>query len=61
MAFMSELSPLSLEHIKFSGTIPSQFALKVAIPGPGISPFERLLLGGNYLIGPIPGPEGWFG
>lgn len=56
MGSMSELSALSLEHNKFTGMISSQYALKVAFPGPGMAPFQRLLLGGNYLFGPIPGP-----
>ncbi|KAL5557942.1 hypothetical protein UlMin_034153 [Ulmus minor] len=56
MASMSKLSALSLEHNKFTGMIPSQYALKVAVPVRGTSSFERLLLGGNYLFGPIPGP-----
>ncbi|XWS33820.1 hypothetical protein CRYUN_Cryun22dG0115700 [Craigia yunnanensis] len=53
---MSKLSALSLENNKFSGVIPAQYALKTVLPGSGISPFARLLLGGNYLFGPIPGP-----
>ncbi|KAL5845222.1 hypothetical protein ACOSQ4_011180 [Xanthoceras sorbifolium] len=56
MASMPELSALSLEHNKFTGMIPSQYALKVAAPGSHTSSFERLLLGGNYLFGPIPAP-----
>ncbi|GMN35683.1 hypothetical protein TIFTF001_005440 [Ficus carica] len=56
MGSMTELSALSLEHNKFTGMIPSQYAVKAARPGHGTSPFERLLLGGNYLFGPIPGP-----
>ncbi|KAJ0025404.1 hypothetical protein Pint_09058 [Pistacia integerrima] len=55
MASMPKLSALSLEHNKFTGMIPSQYALKVAVPGGNRSSFERLLLGGNYLFGPIPG------
>ncbi|KAJ4714273.1 Leucine-rich repeat receptor-like protein kinase [Melia azedarach] len=56
MALMPRLSALSLENNKFTGMIPTQYALKVAIPGSGVSPLQRLLLGGNYLFGPIPGP-----
>ncbi|KAH7524158.1 hypothetical protein FEM48_Zijuj06G0089500 [Ziziphus jujuba var. spinosa] len=56
MAFMPKLSALSLEHNEFTGMVPSQYAVKAAIPGAGTSSFERLLLGGNYLFGPIPGP-----
>lgn len=54
MGSMPELSALSLEHNKFTGMIPSQYALKAAFPGDGTSSFKRLLLGGNYLFGPIP-------
>lgn len=56
MATMPKLSALSLEHNKFTGMIPTQYALKVAAPAGSTSSFERLLLGGNYLFGPIPGP-----
>lgn len=57
MAFMPRLSAVSLEHNQFTGMIPSQYALRAAVPGAdGTSSFERLLLGGNYLFGPIPGP-----
>lgn len=53
---LPELSALTLENNKFSGMIPAQYTLRVLFPGQGASPFERLLLGGNYLIGPIPSP-----
>ncbi|XWS21004.1 hypothetical protein CRYUN_Cryun30bG0017600 [Craigia yunnanensis] len=56
MASMPKLAALSLEHNKFTGMIPAQYALKAAVPGNSTSSFERLLLGGNYLFGPIPGP-----
>ncbi|KAF3446391.1 hypothetical protein FNV43_RR11570 [Rhamnella rubrinervis] len=56
MAFMAKLSAVSLEHNEFTGMIPSQYALRAAVPGAGTSSFERLLLGRNYLFGPIPGP-----
>ncbi|XP_068314937.1 LRR receptor-like serine/threonine-protein kinase ERECTA [Pyrus communis] len=56
MAAMPKLSALTLENNKFTGMIPTQYAFKVAVPGPGVSAFDRLLLGGNYLFGPIPGP-----
>ncbi|XP_043715005.1 DNA damage-repair/toleration protein DRT100-like [Telopea speciosissima] len=56
MAMMPKLSALSLEKNKFTGMIPSQYALKAGVPSEGTSPFARLLLGGNYLFGPIPGP-----
>ncbi|KDP46684.1 hypothetical protein JCGZ_06472 [Jatropha curcas] len=55
LALMPKLSALSLENNKLTGMIPTQFAIKTAVPGgAGFSPFERLLLGGNYLFGPIP-------
>lgn len=56
LPLMPKLSALSLEKNKFSGMIPTQYALKTVLPGSGIAPFARLLLGGNYLFGPIPGP-----
>ncbi|KAK8596671.1 hypothetical protein V6N13_001277 [Hibiscus sabdariffa] len=57
MASMPKLTALSLEHNEFTGMIPAQYAVKAAVPGnDNTSSFERLLLGGNYLFGPIPGP-----
>ncbi|XP_034676380.1 LRR receptor-like serine/threonine-protein kinase GHR1 [Vitis riparia] len=57
IASMPNLSAVSLEHNKFTGMIPSQYALKTVVGGGGgTASFERLLLGGNYLFGPIPGP-----
>lgn len=61
MAAMPMLSALSLEHNLFTGMIPSQFALRVRDAalggrGGGTAAIRRLLLGGNYLFGPIPGP-----
>ncbi|KAF5454518.1 hypothetical protein F2P56_024176 [Juglans regia] len=56
MSLMPRLSALSLENNKLTGMIPTQYAFKAVVPGPGISPFERLLLGGNYLFGAIPDP-----
>lgn len=53
---MPNLSALSLEHNKFIGMIPTQFALKVAAPGANTTSFEGLLWGSNYLFGPIPAP-----
>lgn len=55
-ALMPKLSALSLENNKFTGMIPTQYAVKTVFPGWGVSPFSRLLLGRNYLLGPIPGP-----
>jgi hypothetical protein len=54
MALMPRLSALSFENNKLTGMIPTMYALKAVVPGPGISPLVRLLLGGNYLFGPIP-------
>ncbi|KAL6993475.1 hypothetical protein U1Q18_011591 [Sarracenia purpurea var. burkii] len=56
MGLMPKLSVLALENNKFSGVIPVQYALRAVFPGNGVAQFERLLLGGNYLLGPIPGP-----
>ncbi|RZC66523.1 hypothetical protein C5167_010217 [Papaver somniferum] len=56
MALMPKLSALSVENNRFTGMIPSQYAIKTVVPDEGSSPFVRLLLGGNYLFGPIPGP-----
>ena len=56
LGMMPKLSALALENNKLTGMIPTQYALKVLLPqGQGVSQFERLLLGGNYLFGPIPG------
>ncbi|CAO2834623.1 unnamed protein product [Amaranthus hypochondriacus] len=46
---LPKLSALSLEHNRFTGMIPSGYAVKLATTS-----FQRLLLGGNYLFGPIP-------
>lgn len=56
MGSMPKLSALSLENNKLSGMIPTQYAVKAVVPGQGVAPFQRLLLGGNYLFGLIPGP-----
>lgn len=56
MGRMPSLSALSLENNKFSGMIPTQYAVKTVFPETGTAPFQRLLLGGNYLVGGIPGP-----
>ncbi|KAL1332940.1 hypothetical protein HN51_061704 [Arachis hypogaea] len=56
LAMMPKLASLSMENNKLSGMIPTQFALKTVLPEPGVSPFERLLLGGNFLFGGIPSP-----
>ncbi|KAK2977037.1 hypothetical protein RJ640_007495 [Escallonia rubra] len=41
---------------RYRGMIPVQYAMKTAGPGEGVSGFERLLLGGDYLFGAIPRP-----
>ncbi|KNA12277.1 hypothetical protein SOVF_127490 [Spinacia oleracea] len=51
LAELPNLSALSLEHNRFTGMIPPVYALKVSTAS-----FQRLLLGGNYLFGPIPDP-----
>ncbi|XP_065858780.1 LRR receptor-like serine/threonine-protein kinase ERECTA [Euphorbia lathyris] len=56
LALMPKLSALSLENNKLTGMIPTQFAIKAAVSGGEVSAFARLLLGGNYLFGPIPVP-----
>ncbi|KAK7309328.1 hypothetical protein RJT34_05960 [Clitoria ternatea] len=56
MAMMPKLSSLSLENNEFTGLIPTQFAVKTVFPENGVSRLERLLLGGNYLLGGIPRP-----
>ncbi|KAL5985802.1 hypothetical protein ACLOJK_027789 [Asimina triloba] len=53
---MPALSALSLESNRFTGMIPAQYAMKAVFPGEGVEAFQRLLLSGNYLFGPIPGP-----
>ncbi|KAG6399662.1 hypothetical protein SASPL_141143 [Salvia splendens] len=53
MGFMPRLSALSLENNELTGPIPIEYAMKVL--GSGSAQFERLLLGGNYLFGAIPG------
>ncbi|XP_052195100.1 probable inactive leucine-rich repeat receptor kinase XIAO [Diospyros lotus] len=56
MGLMPKLSALTLENNFFTGLIPTQYALRAVTPGQGEAPFQRLLLGGNYLFGPLPGP-----
>ncbi|WCJ35153.1 Leucine-rich repeat (LRR) family protein [Euphorbia peplus] len=53
---MPKLSALNLEHNRFTGMIPAEYALRAVTRRRKTSSFERLLLGGNYLFGPIPGP-----
>ncbi|KAL6583245.1 hypothetical protein OROMI_005323 [Orobanche minor] len=61
MGLMPRLSALALENNKFSGLIPIQYALRVLNPGTGrdVAQWKRLMLGGNYLYGPI--PDGFLG
>ncbi|KAL2905444.1 MDIS1-interacting receptor like kinase 1 [Bienertia sinuspersici] len=54
MGQMPNLSALTLENNSFTGLIPTQYAFKAVWPQKGIAPFQRLLLGGNFLFGPIP-------
>lgn len=57
LAGMPRLSALALENNEFSGMIPTEYALRAAAqPAQGAARLERLMLGGNYLMGPIPGP-----
>ncbi|CAM8884504.1 unnamed protein product [Rhodiola kirilowii] len=56
LALMPRLSALSLEGNRFTGMIPIEYGLKTVVPATGVSPLMRLLLGGNYLFGPIPAP-----
>ncbi|EPS66742.1 hypothetical protein M569_08034, partial [Genlisea aurea] len=57
MGLMPRLAALSLEENRFWGFIPPEYVMKIVINGPisGRTQFVRLLLGGNYLFGPIPG------
>ncbi|XP_057766144.1 leucine-rich repeat receptor-like serine/threonine-protein kinase SKM1 [Salvia miltiorrhiza] len=55
MGLMPRLSALSLENNELTGPIPAEYAMKVLGSGLGTAQFERLLLGGNYLFGAIPG------
>ncbi|XP_047953958.1 leucine-rich repeat receptor-like serine/threonine-protein kinase SKM1 [Salvia hispanica] len=57
MGLMPRLSALSLENNELTGPIPIEYAMKVLGSGlgSGSAQFERLLLGGNYLFGAIPG------
>ncbi|KAI4386792.1 hypothetical protein MLD38_004694 [Melastoma candidum] len=57
LATMPMLSALDLEDNMLTGMIPVQYAIKAVLGGgAGVSRFERLFLGGNYLFGPIPSP-----
>ncbi|KAL1536613.1 leucine-rich repeat receptor-like serine/threonine-protein kinase SKM1 [Salvia divinorum] len=55
MALMPRLSALSMENNELTGPIPVEYAMKVLSSGLDSAQFQRLLLGGNYLFGAIPG------
>ncbi|CAA7056967.1 unnamed protein product [Microthlaspi erraticum] len=56
MGLLPKLSALSLENNRFSGMIPIQYVWKIVSPGSDFAGFQRLLLGGNYIFGVVPGP-----
>ncbi|KAG2299438.1 hypothetical protein Bca4012_011016 [Brassica carinata] len=56
MGLLPKLSALSLENNSFSGMIPTQYVWKTVSPGSNFAAFQRLLLGGNFLFGVVPGP-----
>ncbi|KAL9284743.1 putative non-specific serine/threonine protein kinase [Arabidopsis thaliana] len=56
MGLSPKLSALSLENNKFFGMIPTQYVWKTVSPGSEFAGFQRLLLGGNFLFGVVPGP-----
>ncbi|CAA6673680.1 unnamed protein product [Spirodela intermedia] len=58
---MPRLTALVLEDNRLSGMIPLEYALRVVAGlvgggAAGVAPLARLVLAGNYLCGPIPGP-----
>ncbi|KAH7446497.1 hypothetical protein KP509_01G059100 [Ceratopteris richardii] len=55
-ALMNQLSSLSLQYNSFHGAIPQLYGAKVTEDMPYMKPFERLILDGNYLTGPLPLP-----
>ncbi|XP_072955470.1 uncharacterized protein [Typha angustifolia] len=55
---MPRLAAVNLEENRFTGLIPFQYAVRVAGLGERVG-FARLMLEGNYLLGPIPSPMGW--
>ncbi|XP_047960922.1 leucine-rich repeat receptor-like serine/threonine-protein kinase SKM1 [Salvia hispanica] len=55
MGLMPRLSALSMENNELTGPIPVEYAMKVLSSGIGSAQLQRLLLGGNYLFGAIPG------
>ncbi|VVB18349.1 unnamed protein product [Arabis nemorensis] len=56
MGLLPKLSALSLENNRFYGMIPTQYVWKTVSPGSDFAGFQRLLLGGNFLFGVVPGP-----
>ncbi|KAG7535806.1 Leucine-rich repeat [Arabidopsis thaliana x Arabidopsis arenosa] len=56
MGLSPKLSALSLENNNFFGMIPTQYVWKLVSPGSEFAGFQRLLLGGNFLFGVVPGP-----
>ena len=52
MGLLPKLSALSLENNSFFGMVPTQYVWKTVSP----AGFQRLLLGGNFLFGVVPGP-----
>ncbi|KAL1217044.1 LRR receptor-like serine/threonine-protein kinase FLS2 [Cardamine amara subsp. amara] len=55
MGLLPKLSALSFENNHFSGMIPTQYVWKTVSPGSNFAGFQRLLLGGNFLFGVVPG------
>ncbi|KAJ0246142.1 Leucine-rich repeat-containing protein [Hirschfeldia incana] len=58
LGLLPKLSALSLENNGFSGMVPRQYVWRTVLspPGSGFVGFQRLLLGGNFLFGVVPGP-----
>lgn len=56
MGLLPKLSALSLENNRFYGMVPTQYVWKTVSPGSDFAGFQRLLLGGNFLFGVVPGP-----
>ncbi|CAL9248625.1 unnamed protein product [Arabidopsis halleri] len=52
---LPKLSALSLENNNFFGMIPTQYVWKTVSSGSDFAGFQRLLLGGNFLFGVVPG------
>ncbi|KAG7558770.1 Leucine-rich repeat [Arabidopsis thaliana x Arabidopsis arenosa] len=56
LGLLPKLSALSLENNNFFGMIPTQYVWKTVSSGSDFAGFQRLLLGGNFLFGVVPGP-----